>query len=166
ASAWETAEARLISSDSEVRREPHVDVRAAGSPGGRIGERRRDAEPELQQEIVIDREVSGELRARGAEPREARGLPGVPRVPRIAEQIEPQLVGPERKVTERRADQPERQAILDAQGRGPCAQQLAAAVAADRKITRPPERGLAERQRVAAGRYAAGLEQLMQRPAR
>src|SRR2546427_3972923 len=42
--------------------------RAAGRPGGRIGERRRDAEPDLQQEVVIDGEVSGELRARGAEP--------------------------------------------------------------------------------------------------
>src|SRR5439155_24313683 len=77
---------------SEVRREPHIHVRAAGRPRGRIGERRRDAEPDLQQEVVTDGEVAGELRARGAEPREARCLPGVPGVARVAEQVEPQLV--------------------------------------------------------------------------
>src|SRR2546427_12023105 len=140
--------------------------RAAGRPGGRIGERRRDAEPDLQQEVVIDGEVSGELRARGAEPREARCLAGVPRVARIAEQVEPQLVRAERKVAERRADERERQAILDAQRRGPLAHQLAAAVAAHRKVARPPERRLAERQDVAAGRHAPRLQELTQRPTR
>src|SRR2546423_2999868 len=151
---------------SEVRREPQVDVWAAGRPGGRIGERRRDPEPDLQQEVVIDGVVSGQFRTRGAEPREARCLPGIPRVARIAEQVEPQLVRAERKVAERRADERERQAILDAQRRGPLAQQLAVAVAAHRKIARPPERRLAERQDVAARRHAPRLQELTQRPAR
>src|SRR5207302_8309801 len=145
---WEKRRRHTSSPGSELRREPQVDVRAAGRPGGRIGERRRDAEPDLQQEVVVDGVVSGQLRTRGAEPREAWCLPGIPRVARIAEQVEPQLVRAERKVAERRADERERQAILDAQRRGPLAQQLAVVVAAHRKITRPPERRLAERQDV------------------
>src|SRR5256885_7186821 len=128
-----------IFSRSEIRREGEVDLRASRRAGRGIGERRCDADPELHREVIVDGEIAGELDARGAESREPRRLPGAPRVAHVAERVEPQLVGPEGKMTQWRSDQRKREAILECGGPRTGPPQLRPPGGPARKIApRPP----------------------------
>src|SRR2546422_7462618 len=68
----------------------------------------------LQRNVVADGQVSDELDSGRAEPTEAGRHARVPSVARVAEQREPQLVGAEGEMSERLADEGERDAVLDA----------------------------------------------------
>src|SRR3989442_12701239 len=78
----------------------------------------RDAEPDLQRNVVADGQVSDELDSGRAEPTEAGRHARVPSVARVAEQREPQLVGAQGEMSERLADEGEPGAVLDARRGG------------------------------------------------
>src|SRR3989442_10099116 len=74
----------------------------------------RDAEPDLQRNVVADGQVSDELDSGRAEPTEAGRPARVSSVARVAEQREPQLVGAAGGMSQRLPDQGQRGAVLDA----------------------------------------------------
>src|SRR2546422_4335544 len=118
----------------------------------------------LQRNVVADGQVSDELDSGRAEPTEAGRHARVPSVARVAEQREPQLVGAEGEMSERLADEGERDAVLDARRGGAPPQQRVPAVTAPREAARAAERP-GEAQTQHALRHTADLEQIGERSA-
>src|SRR2546425_9954388 len=102
--------------------------------------RSRDAESHRQGKVVARRQHPGQLESGGAQPGEARRRAGRPGVTGVGEQVEPELVDAERKMTDGTAHERERQAILDAPRDSALAAQLARRVPADWKGARGVER--------------------------
>src|SRR2546425_4233695 len=118
---------------SEVGREREVHTGAPRGAGRGSGERLRQAEPELQEQVVRHGDGAGQLDARGAQPRELWRRAGIPRVTRVCEGVEPHPVGAHGQVTERAAHEGQREPVLDRARRRARAGQLAVAITADRE---------------------------------